>query len=295
MAEYNARFKSIYLGPDGAQVRVRAEAGAPEGAITAPVGQQYLNTTDGRLWRKATGSGNTGWLPSAPTVYTSSYGSAPSAPFAGDLWLPSDSFYQLRYSGSTWVPWGPFFPFTQPDDSAFAWINQGSATVSAANGGIHLMAPAQAADSLRVRKMTAPATPYVITAAFLFNGFAPPATSQSFGLLFRQSSDGKIHACQHNVLNSDVLLTSRKWTSATVFSADYAIEKFHQAGSAWWLRIADNGTNRICSFSGDGINWTDFHTIGRTNFLTADEVGFFVNDFTNTYPVRTTLLSFKVS
>jgi hypothetical protein len=57
------------------------------------------------------------------------------------------------------------------------------------------------------------------------------------------------------------------------------------------MRIADTGTSRICSWSADGQNWHDLHSIGRTDFLTADEVGFYVNSQSATYPAACTLIS----
>jgi hypothetical protein len=48
-------------------------------------------------------------------------------------------------------------------------------------------------------------------------------------------------------------------------------------GPLIWLRIADNGTNRIVSFSVDGVLWTALHTVGRTDFITPNQVGFYVN------------------
>ncbi len=36
--------------------------GSPEGAVTASPGTTYLNNSDGGLWMKRTGTGNTGWF-----------------------------------------------------------------------------------------------------------------------------------------------------------------------------------------------------------------------------------------
>jgi len=41
------------------------------------------------------------------------------------------------------------------------------------------------------------------------------------------------------------------------------------------LRIADDGVNRICTFSPDGITFAPFTSVGRTDFLTANAVIFF--------------------
>lgn len=229
-------------------------------------------------------------------TYTSAHASPPASPSAGDLWLPNDSFYAYRYSGSVWVPWGPIFPMTPPVDGDFAWINQGSATVTTTNGGIHLFGPRGATNNLRIRKKAAPSTPYTITAAFLFKSLGTLGSNlnQLAGLAFRQSSDGKLHTCSLvSVFGfATVAVRSTKWTNETTFSADYTAPGLTPS-LIYYLRIADNGTSRICSVSADGINFDVFHTVGRTDFLTADEVGFVVNDLSNTYDVRTTLLSWK--
>jgi hypothetical protein len=55
-------------------------------------------------------------------------------------------------------------------------------------------------------------------------------------------------------------------------------------------RAADNSTNRICSYSVDGQNWFVFHTVGRTDFLTADEVGFYIDVENATFGTGITLI-----
>jgi WD40 repeat protein len=164
-----------------------------------------------------------------------------------------------------------------PSDSGFAWVNQGSSTLATTNGVLTLVGAATGAGAANIvaRVKTAPSTPYTITAYVLpcmshkaFNGY---------GLCFRQSSDGKLHL--FDVVGGDLGLTtlglrSAKFTNATTFSADYQLARTCEQYR--WLRIADNGTNRLCSISSDGINWLQIHSIGRTDFLTADQVGFCV-------------------
>ncbi len=87
-----------------------------------------------------------------------------------------------------------------------------------------------------------------------------------------------------------------KYTNSTTYSATYtsltsgSINVFPA-----WLRIEDDNTNRKCSFSTDGQNWIVFHTVGRTDFLTADEVGFFVDSNTTSLAPAMNLLSWKES
>lgn len=225
---------------------------------------------------------------------TSAHASPPASPAAGDLWLPSDSFYAYRYSGSAWVPWGPIFPMaTPPLVSALTWVNQGGATASETNGGIHLSAPASASHSVRALVKTAPATPYTITAAFLTSNVA--VNYLACGLLFRQSSDGKLVTLQRETnsgFTSGWGVNSLTFDSPTAVVSEVAVIGALGFG-VQWLRIADNGTNRICSFSADGQNWQVLHTVSRTSHLTADQVGIFCDSLNGSWPSNMTLLSWK--
>ncbi len=179
--------------------------------------------------------------------------------------------------------------FVAPVDGDFAWINQGPATVDTTFGGIFLSEAANPTLNFRIRKKSAPSTPYVITAGFLPQFIA--TNFHQFGLVFRQSSDGKLHAFSVQQ-SSGRILGSLKYTSATSFSAVYNQQAMYGL-SVVWLRIADNGTNRICSFSHDGFHWDVFATIGRTDFLTADEVGFFIDVESSGFPLGVTLVSWE--
>lgn len=185
--------------------------------------------------------------------------------------LPS---FQTASSGSA---------FTPPVDAEFAWINQGASTVVAASSTILLTAPAAAGDSIRIRKQAANATPWVLTVNLLPITGKQTAGGATYGIGFRQSSDGKLHLLMLNQLESGGTIYSIKFTNETTFSAAYTSALYSTLNMnvhlmpIRWLRIADDGANRICSYSFDGITWTVFHTIGRTDFLTADETLFWSN------------------
>lgn len=188
---------------------------------------------------------------------------------------------------------GIVFPsFTAPVDGDFAWINQGTATVTTnANGGICLYTPKTANDQLRIRKKTAPATPYTITACII-----PAMATDNYswvGLCFRQSSDGKVHGFGPIGFNGQYI-TSSKFTNATTFSATY-VNFGQNSRHPMYLRIQDTGANRVCSVSMDGYNFITIHTVGRTDFLTADEVGFFVNPNNANWDTALTVLSWVES
>lgn len=210
--------------------------------------------------------------------------------FAGEVRL-------LICTGSAWVsqeidrPWRGVF--TKPVDSAFAWINQSTATIATTRGGLLLRDDTPTSGfNWRIRKKAAPSTPYTITAAFML-GVADSGLAGG-GLCFRQSSDGKLHGFEVQFDTSILYVDSRKLASPTSFSADYTLAQHNGrllGPMPIWLRIADNGTNRICSWSYDGENFFQFHSVGRTDYLTADEVGFHISP--NTRAAAMTLLSWR--
>ncbi len=223
---------------------------------------------------------------------TSALASPPGSPVSGDLWLPTNSLYVYRYSGAAWVPWGPMWPFADPSLQTWSWVNQASATLSTANGA-HILYQPTAAASYALRTMTASATPYTITAAFFFAGAA--VTGQA-AIGFRESGSGKLATLA--TLGSGTV-EYQKWTNPTTFSALYGSTAGLLSSSYYrplvWLQISDDGTDRILRISGDGYTWRVLHSVGRTDFLTADEVFFGANQDTSGSPAVLSLLSWQVS
>jgi hypothetical protein len=119
------------------------------------------------------------------------------------------------------------------------------------------------------------------------------ANYAALGLCFRQSSDGKLVTFDYAFNTVDVLGVS-KFNSPTSWNAAYTSLQW-PASSLVFLRIADDGTNRICSVSHDGQLWLQVHSVGRTNFLTADQVGFWCGSNNATYSSQMTLLSWVVA
>lgn len=234
--------------------------------------------------------GRDGWQSAHPEKVTQSaaFASEPGTdPLTGDLFLPSDGVYLERYSGSAWVPWGPCYPFAKPVSGDYAWINQGGAAVDATYGGISLACASNGgAHNLRIRKKAAPSAPYTITAAFVLQQNYLETGIAYAGLCWRQSSDGKLitaHFLMENVASPSTpsaAFSVYKWTDPSTFSASYGTLNISPNQRAVvWLRLQDDNTNRKVLISLDGQNWFSQHSVGRTDFMTADEVGFFVNPY----------------
>ena len=50
------------IAPSGGDRVLTSGDGTPEGSMTAPPGSMYMRGSDGTVWRKASGTGNTGWV-----------------------------------------------------------------------------------------------------------------------------------------------------------------------------------------------------------------------------------------
>ncbi len=173
------------------------------------------------------------------------------------------------------------------------WINQGSATSSGSNGALTITAPATASESMKILKQIAPATPYTKIGRVLFGGFL--VDNARCGVIFRQSSTGKIIPFQISSFTSLWKVFVDKFTDATTYSGSSYVSGWPSPGQ-WFdtfFRIQDDGVNLIFSLSPDKVNWTTVTTQSRTDFMTStgpDEIGFITEPLNATYPTTCTLI-----
>jgi hypothetical protein len=197
-----------------------------------------------------------------------------SAYQAGRLLLPTNSFYLLRDNGSALQPWGTVYPMQMPDSSQFSWTNQGGASVKTNEGGIFLKALASATPSWRVRKKTLPSTTYSITMAC-----APllyPGDFVYSGLLWRESSSGKLITFGLSY-NGEYRIMVNHWDDPTTFSTTLIDIKNYANPALVWLRASGDSINRYYMASNDGCNFFVLDSGVRTDFMTANEIGFGVS------------------
>ena len=170
-------------------------------------------------------------------------------------------------------------------DTAFAWVNQGGATVAqGADNSALLTAPAAAGHNWRIRAIAIGKTqPYTLITSFwpiLLPGIAA-AEMPGVAVGWRDSATGKLALVRFYIdygTYYTLMCDYAHWTSPTVLSAVQAgpmYAQFTQCSSAIWVKLADDGTNRTMQFSPDGVDWTPvLLNDGRTNFLTADQLVF---------------------
>lgn len=203
----------------------------------------------------------------------------------GQLLLPSDGFgiYRVPSGVNKYRLWGPAFPLCDPQEQTWAWVNQGTATVTTTNGGVHLheLTAEASAFQWRIRKKSVPSHPYTVTF-----GFMPELHYSQYsiaGVLWRDNSGNLVVFGIRND-SSGLNFDLNKFTSPTAFSASYigatgAYSLFSGGCPLIFVRLEDNSTNRIVSASRDGQNWIAVHSVSRTDFMTATEVGFGVSAF----------------
>lgn len=207
----------------------------------------------------------------------------------------SDALFTCVWTGSAWEYHFVGRNITRPDDSGFAWVNQGGAATSSANGGVLLTAPSSGSQSMRIRKKAAPSTPYTITASFLSGLIG--SNYCSFSLGWRESGSGKLQHLRF-IYNSSNNGWSLDLVNSSGATADVAATTYMPIGHIPFpldLKINDNGTNRISSFRLPGGDWVQYDSRSRTDYITPDEVFWSVDNRISTVAVGATLISWLQS
>lgn len=211
-------------------------------------------------------------------VIRSSYGTRPAAGTAGTYWVATDTVLSAYDDGAVWQEYYGSIPLVN-DGYPGTWVNQGSATIDTTLGGAILKYISEASDQIRARVKTAPGTPYSVTI-----GFIPTMIGGSFpnvGVCWRESGSGKLVTVSipHG---QGAGLWVAKWTNPTTFSADYltlGVPTIPVIGPVVWVRLTDDGTNRKIAYSVDGVTFSEIHSVGNTDFITADQVGIYINTY----------------
>jgi Collagen triple helix repeat (20 copies). len=184
------------------------------------------------------------------------------------------------------------------------WDGQGAQAIIQSGSGVErIRSLADSGGVLRVRYRTAPVTPYKITAK-LIKWWPVSPTDQRFGICFRQSTTGKLLIFIAAKTNSDgPFFAVSRWTNTSTFLSDDKLT----ISSSWfwivsysqylWMRIEDNGTNLIFSYSPDSVNWEQYFTTSRTAYMTGgpDQIGFFAANANAGFDVGVSLVNWTVS
>lgn len=237
---------------------------------------------------------------------TAGFGSLASRPSASSVgsgyvyYVANSPFYYVS-DGTNWKSYFKGLSVSEPNVGSFGWVNQGAASVDVTKGGILLASSADAANSFKIYKKAAPATPYTWTVRF-----SPALTASNFesvGLVLRESSTGKLYVfiVAYNLTGSNGFeVRVLEYTDPTTFSSDvttgialFAASSFLQGDFPLiTLQIVDPGSGNLqfnLIFGGDSLPSTNKFGIAvsaRTSFMAGgpDEIGYCINPRNGTYP-----------
>lgn len=282
---------------DGAAVRVVLTKEAVDSIVS--VQQAGVETSNRRILNftnatVADNSGNSSADVTTVATQSAATSSLPSASAAtNQLFLPTDSPIVQRSNGSAWSLYGPLFPLTNPPTlSNWTWVNQGSATASDTTAGLYLQCDLVNSDNWRMLVKTAPSTPYTMTAAF--TGILCGNKDSRISLIVRDSASGKfvVWGVNYDSFNNEFKLALSQYNSPTSGNANVFFQRLMTVFPILFLRMTDDGTNRIYYISVDGVNWINVYSEARTTWMTANQIGWGMNPGGSSgFPVATTLLS----
>lgn len=192
-----------------------------------------------------------------------------------------------------------FTGWTDPGNVGdYTWVNQGGASASRVDSNsILLSAPNVGGDSWRMLVKNAPSAPYTLTMGcqYAIGG----KNYASSGIVLYNSGNGKIVNFGPGFDDSiGWCYRAVRWASTTSFASDVlgGGEQCRIMGGIGliWLRIEDDGTNRLFRISADGANWVTIKSTGNTDHLTPDKVGFGL-DVNNSSPGLLRVFSFEIA
>lgn len=235
------------------------------------------------------GGGGGGNISSGPTA------SLPAPGTAGSVYFPTDGAVIYEDNGTIWQPFGPIQTvFTAPPAvGSLSWVNQATSTAITTHGGIYLSnTSVGGGENVSALVTSAPATPYTFT-AFL-RGMGGFSNYSMWGLCWRDSGSGSLVLFD---CYTGCNLNARKMASPTSFNGDYfTIGTTSQISwSGVWFRLEDDGVNRNFYYSNNGFDFVKVFNTARTDFITPNQIGIFVDCINAGIYTALHVLSWKVN
>jgi hypothetical protein len=164
-----------------------------------------------------------------------------------------------------------------PQESDFAWLNQGVANKTVANGSIYLYAPPSGTVDFHALIKSLTGTSVV---AELEPQLVPGSTANSlFGLLLRNSANNYVTSFGFWITSSSAYMgnTFSVHTPFNTIIYSYPINLVLPMRK-FFLKLVVSGGNIIVSWSLPGYNFTTLYTAAIQGGCTPDQVGFFLNN-----------------
>lgn len=218
------------------------------------------------------------------------------SPDSGDMVMPSGPLGADRYSA-----FGGF-KVVPLDQSGWSWFNQGSAAVAQGGGVVRLFdASNTGGTNIRGRlRGSYPSPPFVLVAVVKpwFENAEYTGAFQALDSIGIAVSDGTKY--------KDFIASNFTWGTGHAPSV-IGVEKMNTVSSAGaevahslilppliWLKLEDDNTNQIFSYSFDGINYVTLLSEARTTFLTPSDIGIVMNHQTGATPAGGDVISWDL-
>ncbi len=183
-----------------------------------------------------------------------------------DLVYLTDAPYTCAWTGSVWKFYFANKLVTPMANGSFSWSNQDSAVVTVTNRVVRLSRVAGGSDYLRCRLTSVPgSTPYEVTAAVLVD--FPAANYSSAGICI---TDGTKLCTIVASYNGGEGIRGYKFNSTTSYSGSNSFASLRSGLCALkplYLRMRNDGTNLILSYSLDGDNYFIAQTAAVNAFI----------------------------
>lgn len=208
------------------------------------------------------------------------YASLPAFGHPGRRYICTDVDLVLEDNGSAWVPvhiGSEGGVPTTPPSSSWTTTTLGSATIAADRDGRLNTCPSAAGDNWRNEYRTlSPTSNYTFT-VYLETALYSSNLSKA-ALILRNSGSGNFISFGHSYDTGSFGgygIQTIKYSNPTTGIAIYNSQSVAQLpfGLPKWLRVRDDGTNRFFEFSDNGLNWMLHYSVGRTDYITPDQIG----------------------
>lgn len=164
-----------------------------------------------------------------------------------------------------------------PQASSLTQLNFTGGTATNHGQSLYLTHTRTAAADLTALVATAPATPWTFTALVGGCVTTDVAGNGEYGVCFSDGTKFVTFGWRWDYVNYYTSLMIRRYTTATSTGTSYLLTPGPGVERHCWMRISDDGTNRITSYSADGYNFVTLHSVTRTDHLTATQYGIYVD------------------
>lgn len=195
----------------------------------------------------------------------------------------SDGLYDYLVTSGAWQAFYGSRAVTPPVSGNFSWVNQVSASVSAANGGLTITGPGVAGINIQAQVVSLPSAPFTIDMLIAEFTLGSGANFNG-GVILRESGTGKLETFGSNASVGINTLSVTQWNSPTSFAnaAKNATLGVPFFPNGWWVRITNDNTNLKCWFSTDGTTWVEFYSeaVGAFFSVAPNQIGIYFDSET---------------